>query len=194
MKVTREQLNSLLEKEVDNQLGLLTEESNENRGLLPKVMVFLDFGMPKHKKFRAYVKNYYKCVDSCMKTYQSSTIEYTSKKDAYANLDQKVSDRDIDQTEKMDSKVIQNNPELGKCITRCRVSLLKSIIELIKKEGYDICEKNKMSDTCKEWIDKNLDDMEAELEYLDQAVTKLNRVTDNKRLQKLLKKINDNLS
>lgn len=191
--VTRSQLNNLLEQTVDERLKIVTESDDEDRGLFAKVMAFMGYGMPKNRKLQAYVRNYQKCVDSCVNTYQEEKVEYTSKKDAYANLDQKVDDKDVDQTEKMDSQVTKNNPELGKCITRCRVSLLKSIVELIKKEGYDICKKNKMSDTCKEWVDRNLPDMEAELEYLDQAVTKLNKVKDDKMLQKMLKKINSNL-
>lgn len=192
-------INTKISEQVDYLIDNINSSSpvkkeNLSEALLPKILKFIGFGMPKDRKFRAYLKSYEKCVKACEKSNESEKTTYKSKSDTYYNMDDKTSDRDIKDTEKMDSEIIKNNPELGRCLTRCRVMLLKGMVNLIKEKGDKICEKNKDSETCKEWIESNLPEMESELEYLENAVKMLNKVKGDSRIKSVLKKTHNVLN
>lgn len=186
----------LINEKVDFFINKVINEKEQNlsEGVISSILSFLGFGLPKHRQFRSYLKLYNKCVNQCNKTYESEKTTYSGRNDAFSDLDQKTKEKDLKKTEKMDSEIIKNNPELGKCLTRCRLTLLRKLVDLIEKEGDKICQKNVMTDTCKKWIEKNLPDLQSELEYLEDAVVMLDKTSGNeKRMQNILKKLNKNM-
>lgn len=189
------QINEKVDFLIDNVTNKNTNKSkNLNEGVLGSILYFLNLaGVPKHKKFKSYQKNYLKCVATCAKTYKDEKTVYTSSKDTYDNME-KSKERDIKDTEKMDEQMIKENPEKAKCITRCRVSFLKGIIELANKEGKDkLCEKNKFKDACEKWMEDKLPDLEVELEYLDKAVNKISKMDNPSQVKNVMKKINQTI-
>lgn len=192
-------MNEKLHKKINESVDLLIDNVNNNsknkenlnEGVLGNILYFLNLaGLPKHKKFKLYQKHYLGCINSCEKTYAGEKTVYTSKKDAYTQMD-KTKENDLKDSEKMDEEMIKENPEKAKCITRCRISFLKNVINLIKEEGEDkICAKNMSKSACKKWVENTLPDMEIELEYLDKAVNKINKSKNEKQIQNVLSKIN----
>lgn len=182
---------------LENYLERLQEQDEPfpEGSLLNKIFAALNFGVPRHKKFRSYIKQYRKCIETCNKHYQEEREVYQNKKDLFNQMDEpdRVDKRDAKQTETMNSEMVKTNPEKSKCITRCRITLLRSIVNLIEQEGEKICEKNKFTGTCKEWVNKNLPEMKTELEYLESAIEKADKVKDERKLQRVLGKINNDM-
>lgn len=183
-----------LDKLVNEQVDYLLDNYFIQESFTGKVLKILGFitGTPKDRKFQAYQKQYHKCVQSCIDTYTDEKTTYNSKKDAYSNLDE-AKEKDFKETEKQDEQLIKENPEKARCITRCRVTFLRNIVNIIKDNEKDICEKNKFKDECYEWIEDNLPDIEAELEYLEKAVTKISKIKNDKQIQSMIKKVGSNL-
>ncbi|MFW6310829.1 MAG: hypothetical protein ACOC1K_01190 [Nanoarchaeota archaeon] len=190
-------MNKKLSNQINESVDLLIDNINNsnkqnlNEGLMGSILYFLGIssGVPKHKKYKIYQKYYDKCVAACNKTYKDEKITYSSNKDFYQDLDSKTNKSDMNQTEKMDEQILKENPEKARCITRCRISFIKGIVNLIKEEGDKVCDKNVNKTACKKWIEDNLPDLEVEVEYLEQAVNKINKIKDMKKVQTLLKKI-----
>lgn len=195
-------MNEKVNKQINENVDLLINQISCNtytdvkikplqEGVLGKILKALGFidGTPQHRKFQLYRKYYNKCIETCKSTYEDEKTTYKSKSDLYNDLDN-VDDRDIRQTSKMDEEVLKQNPEKAKCITRCRIVLLKSIIKLFEKEGRRICDKNVFKDECYEWIEEHLPDLEVELEYLEQAVSKIDKVKNDRQIQIMLNKLN----
>lgn len=187
----------MTDKLLENYLQQIHEQDEPfpEGSIMSKVFVALGFGLPKHRKFRTYMKQYEKCVEQCNRHYEEEREVYKSNRDMFNQMDEpnKVDKRDTKETESMSDELVKSNPEKAKCITRCRITMLRSIVDLMEKEGDKICEKNKMGETCKEWVNKNLPELKVELEYLENAVDKLDRVNDDKKLGRLLGRVNQNL-
>ena len=187
----------MTKKLLENYLKTLHEQDEPfpEGSLMNKLFVALGFGLPRHRKFKMYLKQYGKCVETCNKHYEEEKQVYKQDKDLYNQMDNpdKMDKRDVKETEKMNSEMIKNNPEKAKCITHCRITLLRSIIKLVEQEGDKICEKNIGTNTCKEWLNKNLPELKVELEYLEGTIEKLDRTSDPRKLQRILGKINSNM-
>lgn len=185
-----QKINESVDSIIDNINNNSNKQKNLNEGTIGSILYFFGLaGLPKHRKFQLYQKHYNTCVSSCEKTYGGERTIYTSKKDAYSQMGDSQ-EKDLKDTEKMDEQMVKENPEKARCITRCRTSFLKNIINLIKQEGDDkICANNISKSECKKWLEDNLEDLEVELEYLEQAVHKINKIKDNKKLERILSRV-----
>lgn len=182
------QLIERVNEHIDYLIDSITKKDQINEGLIQDLSPMCDT-LKKNRDFNKILASYKKCLLNCNKNFESKT-ELDKKNDVYQKLDDnKISDRDFKETRKVDEKILKENPQKSKCIMNCRLTLLKSIIELLKKDGKKICKKSKSEDKCNKWLEDNLEDFEMDIEYLEETMKKIGKIKNDKQIQSLLSKL-----
>jgi len=148
---------------------------NEGIGSIAnKIFLFLGYGMPKDPEIKALNKSQYRCFNICRRAFPDEVTTTTHAQsdviyDPY-NWDERQARKDQQET----TETIKENPEYGKCVLKCKLDYLKSVLKVLKKKGKKLCIKNRNVNLCEKWMDKYIPEFEAELKSIEIVLDKTN--------------------
>ena len=187
-KVTREQLNNLLEQTVDEKLKVVTEQPGKDKnGILSKLIQFVNY-MKKNENFNKALAIYLDCSKKCEKNSKS----YKYKDDPISKLG-KASEKDISEMKDTYEKLIKSEVQVAESLLNCRYELVNSLVKLLEKNGDKICKKSKDEDKCNKWLSDNLEDMKSDLEYIEEGIKMVKKAKNDKQKEKILTKLSNSI-
>jgi len=184
-----------LQEERESNLEFLNEESRRSLSEQPQninegvadifniLFVKLGFGFPKHPKIKAAVRQYKKMTQVCSNTFGDKvSVSSQSGSDTFTN-----SKKGVKKDKQLTTRTVETNPELGRCLLKIRLTLLRQVVDVIGSEGSEkTCKKNINKSLCIKWVERNLDDVKMELDQYDQILKQSEKNLKAKKLKQII--------